>query len=628
MSMPLTRGIRIVLASPLGVLLLAAPVIAPQSAAAEPQSARAAAVAPPTTAAVPQSAPAGPQFAPAAAAGPCGVTPGAAASYSHVIWVWMENHSYPDVIGPPGSAAYANAPFVNAMAAQCGLATNYHNVSHPSLPNYLGAVAGSTLGVTTDCSPSSCPQSATSIFGQLQAARLPWRAYDESMPANCYRAISGLYAPKHNPAVYFRDAAAACPGSDLPLGTTTSGAFRTALLTNTLPAFSFVTPNLCNDMHNCPISTGDAWLRSWLPVVVASPAYRSGTTALVVTWDEGGGGSTSACATNTVDVGCHVATLVISPSTAFGARSATLFNHYSLLRTTEQLLGLPLLGYAGSSTSMAVPFGLDAVYAGPALAASGGGRLDLVDRSFTGGLEYSSRSATGGWGPLLQLGGRLLYSPAVASPGTGQLFAFVTGTDQQLWERWTAGGGWSAWIPLGGRLTSGPAAVSWGSGRIDVFGRGTNAVLYHRFWTPAGWSGWESPGGGLAAGPAVASTGPDRLTVVARGMDGAVWVQQWTGRAWTGWSSIGGNTTAAPAVSVGAGGALDVFVRGTDGALYHRAELAGRWTGWQGLGGVLSSGPAAAHDGTTTLVVVTGRNGHLYQLSYRPGSISSWSLLR
>lgn len=604
--MPLPRAIRILAPLVLGALLLAAPFSGrqlPRAAAGVPA---------------------------ATGSGPCGLTPGAAASYSHVIWLWMENHSYPAVIGAPGSAAYANAPFVNTLAAQCGLATNYHNVSHPSLPNYLAATSGSTLGVTSDCQPTACPQNATSVFGQLQAAGLPWRAYDESMPANCYRGISGLYAPKHNPAVYYTDAAAACQGSDLPLGTTASGPFRSALLTNTLPPFSFVTPNLCSDMHDCSIATGDAWLRAWVPLIAASPAYQSGTTALIITWDEGGGGSTSACATNTVDVGCHVATLVVSPSTPAGARSATLFNHYSLLRTTERLLGLPLLGHAAdaSSAGMALPFGLDAAYAGPALAASGAGRLDLLDRGSSGGLEYSSRSAAGGWGPVQQLGGGLLYSPAIASGGSGRLDAFVTGTDQQLWERSSAGSGWSAWIPLVGRLTSGPAAASWGAGRVDVFGRGTNMGLYHRFWTPAGWSGWEPLGGSLAAGPAVASTGLNRLTVVVRGPDGAVWIKNWTGSAWTGWSSIGGNTTAAPAVAVGAGGQLDVFVRGINGALYHSAEVAGRWSGWQSFGGLLASGPAAAYDGGRTVVVVTGLNGHLYQLSYRPGSVSSWTLLR
>src|SRR5919109_3419040 len=79
---------------------------------------------------------------------PCGALHAPAVGYQHVIWIWLENHSYEQLIGPPGSPAAAGAPYLNALAARCGLATNYHNITHPSLPNYLAATAGSTLGVS------------------------------------------------------------------------------------------------------------------------------------------------------------------------------------------------------------------------------------------------------------------------------------------------------------------------------------------------------------------------------------------------------------------------------------------------------------------------------------------------
>ncbi|HWX74552.1 MAG TPA: alkaline phosphatase family protein, partial [Solirubrobacteraceae bacterium] len=125
-----------------------------------------------------------------------------------------------------------------------------------------------------------------------------------------------------------------------------------------LPAFSFITPNLIDDMHDGTLAQGDAWLEANLPTILTSAAYQGGHVAVFVTWDEGEGGSSNECATNLSDVGCHVATLVLSPSTPTEARSATLFNHYSLLRSSEQLLGLPALGEAASANSMLAAFNL------------------------------------------------------------------------------------------------------------------------------------------------------------------------------------------------------------------------------------------------------------------------------
>ena len=127
---------------------------------------------------------------------------------------------------------------------------------------------------------------------------------------------------------------------------------------NALPAFSFITPNLINDMHNGTVPNGDTWLAHNLPTLLDSAAYRDNSTAIFLTWDEGEGGSSNDCARNTTDVGCHVATVVVSPSTGAGARSADLFDHYSLMATAEAMLGLPKLGQAASSASMVSAFNL------------------------------------------------------------------------------------------------------------------------------------------------------------------------------------------------------------------------------------------------------------------------------
>ncbi len=277
---------------------------------------------------------------------PCG-TLRSPPTYRHVIWVWMENHSYNTIIGK------AQAPYIDKLAGECGLATNYHNISHPSLPNYVGATSG--LGYAAlqkfkpDCNPSNaCRSSAPSIFGQGET----WKAYQESMPSNCDRVNAGEFAVRHNPPPYF-STLRGCSKFDVPYSQ-----LATDLANQTLRAFSFITPNVINDMHDGTIADGDKWLAAHLPAIFNSRQYKNGSTAVFLTWDEGEGGTAQKCATNTTDVGCHVVTIVISPSTKPGTKSGALFNHYSLLGTAEQLLGLPKLGQAASFPTMTTPFHL------------------------------------------------------------------------------------------------------------------------------------------------------------------------------------------------------------------------------------------------------------------------------
>jgi hypothetical protein len=263
----------------------------------------------------------------------CGKTAPGSASIHHVIWIWMENHDYDGVIGA------SSAPYLNSLAAGCGLATNYRNITHPSLPNYIAAtsgLAGNKLKpFSGDCNPDSqCSTGVSSIFAQVN-----WRAYQESMPTPCDASDDGRYAARHNPPIYYRSLAG-CRQRDLPLTP-----LARDLAGNSLPAFSFITPNLCNDAHSCTLSAGDDWLANEVPRIVQSPAYRAGQTALFITFDESEGGS-------------RVATVVVSPSTPAGRRSGELFNHYSLLRTAEDLLQVPPLGRARAARSMANSFGL------------------------------------------------------------------------------------------------------------------------------------------------------------------------------------------------------------------------------------------------------------------------------
>ncbi len=277
----------------------------------------------------------------------CGTVPVSSTSYTHVIWIWMENHSYSSIIGSP------QAPYINSLAGSCGLATNYHNISHPSLPNYIAGTSGLSLlniqQFASDCNPSiACSTSAPSVFGQGES----WKSYEDSMPTNCDTSNAGNYAVRHNPPPYFATLKG-CGTNDVPFTQ-----LRKDLRSNSLPAFSFVTPDVSHDMHDGTVAQGDTWLSKNLKPILRSSAYRTHKVVVFVTWDEGEGGSSIGCATNTTDVGCHVATIVVSPSTLAGTKSTTLFNHYSLLMTTEQLLGLPLLGNASTATSMTSAFNL------------------------------------------------------------------------------------------------------------------------------------------------------------------------------------------------------------------------------------------------------------------------------
>jgi hypothetical protein len=272
------------------------------------------------------SAPADATNVAAARAHPCGTAHGRHAHYTHVVWIVMENTSFTGVIGS------ADAPYLNSLAKNCGLATNFYAEDHPSLPNYLAMTSGSTQGISDDDGPSSRGIPARSLFGQLGSK---WRALAESMHSNCQRSDGNSYVAHHNPPPYYADARNQCAASDVPLGARPDISAR----------FTFITPNNCHNMHSCSVATGDAWLKGFLPKVFHTRQYRSRKAAVFLTWDEG-------------DESQRIATFVMSPTTRPGARSGTLMNHYSLLRTTEELLKLPLLGKAASAPSMRRAFGL------------------------------------------------------------------------------------------------------------------------------------------------------------------------------------------------------------------------------------------------------------------------------
>lgn len=251
----------------------------------------------------------------------------------HVVWILMENKSQ-DVLDSPG------APYLSRLTRTYGYAADYTAISHPSLPNYIALTSGSTHGVSEDWSPGVPGQPRTyaldvpSIFSQLRGGRS--RSLAESMSTNCERMNSFPYLVRHNPETYYTNLGSDCSNYDVPFRPTP----------DLSAAFTFVAPNAINDMHNGTIQDGDTFLASFVPKLMATPQYRAGTTVIFITWDE----SESDTGVNRVPL------VVISPYT-HGVVDHRPSNHYSVLRTTEQLLGLPLLANARAAPSMLGQFG-------------------------------------------------------------------------------------------------------------------------------------------------------------------------------------------------------------------------------------------------------------------------------
>ena len=268
---------------------------------------------------------------------PSGAAAAPVPNFSHIFTIVMENKEYGSVIGN------SSAHYLNSLAQQYALATNYDGVSHPSLPNYLALTGGDTFGIHSDC--TSCFVNQPSIVDQLEAAGKSWKAYMESMPTPCFVGDAGsLYRQKHNPFIYFdtvRTNATRC-GKIVPYRQFTADAQA-----NTLPDYVWITPNMCNDMHDCSVSTGDSWLRSEVPKILASPAWQQNG-ALFITFDEG---------SSSTGGGGHISTLVISPLGKPHFQSSVAYNHYSLLRTIAEAWGLPPLGKAANAAPMSDFFG-------------------------------------------------------------------------------------------------------------------------------------------------------------------------------------------------------------------------------------------------------------------------------
>jgi phospholipase C len=229
----------------------------------------------------------------------------------HIFVIVMENTNL---------ATALRSPSIERLTTKYALATNYHAVSSPSLPNYLAMTSGSTWGITDD---AYHVLPAGGLGAQLTAAGVTWRAYMEGLTsAGCLRSPYP-YALKHNPFAYY--------GGSCPENVVTLDVLDADLARNT-PSFVWITPGLCHDGHDCALTEAGIWLEDLVGRIVASPAWRDHG-ALFVVWDEGDGRSS-------------VVPLIVASPDVESRRVDGDYDHYSLLAAIEDEFGLPRLGAA------------------------------------------------------------------------------------------------------------------------------------------------------------------------------------------------------------------------------------------------------------------------------------------
>lgn len=252
-----------------------------------------------------------------------------------VFVIAMENAEYGDVVGNPA------APYMNSLVAQYGIAANYTAVLHPSLPNYMAVTGGDTF-FTENC--DACTVDAPNIADRIEASGRSWTAYMDGMSTSCGLVAEGTYTPRHNPFAHYADIVtnpARC-ANIVPFSR-----FASDISAGPLANYVWITPDLCHDMHDCGIASADAWLQSVVPSIVGSPAFTNAV--LFIWWDEG---------TSTIGGGGQVPLIVVSSRTPPGLQSTLAANHYSLLRTIEDLWGLAPLGQSASARPMTEFFNL------------------------------------------------------------------------------------------------------------------------------------------------------------------------------------------------------------------------------------------------------------------------------
>jgi len=269
---------------------------------------------------------------------------------NHVVVVLEENESYPAVIGSP------SMPYLNSLAQQNALATQYYANVHPSIGNYFMLTAGQLV---TNNDSLNTTVNVDNIVRHLLTAGKTWKSYAESLPAVGY--IGGdryPYVRHHNPLSYFSDVA----NSNVQrLNLVPFTQFGADLNNNQLPNYSFVVPNQNHNAHDCPtaptgctndvkLATADSWLKNNIGPLFNNPGFKQDG-ILILVFDEGFN-------TDTAHGGGHVVALAVGPGVRKGFKSTAFYQHQNVLRTTMDALGVHTYpGNGGSAADMSDMFG-------------------------------------------------------------------------------------------------------------------------------------------------------------------------------------------------------------------------------------------------------------------------------
>jgi len=262
-----------------------------------------------------------------------------AAPFGHVMLVALENTNYADVIGS------SSMPYLNGLANQYGLATQYYANTHPSIGNYMMWTTGQVLTNDDSQTPSTLPVEMDNVVRELIAAGKSWKQYAESIPSVGYlggdsTCCGGQFYTRHAPLPYMTDAQATGQVNNIVPFTQ----LATDVSNNALPEYAFITPNGCDDAHDCALNVADTWLQTNIdPLIKSAPFQKDGL--LIIAFDESGNDNTNG--------GGRVAAIVISPFAKAGYKSTTVYQHQSVLRLMLEGLGVKTLpGAAATAPAM------------------------------------------------------------------------------------------------------------------------------------------------------------------------------------------------------------------------------------------------------------------------------------
>ena len=271
-------------------------------------------------------------------------TQGGIPVFDHIVLIMLENQNYSSVIGNN-----TQMPLLNALASQNVVLSNYFAVTHPSLPNYIALMSGSTQNIIKDC--TACYVNKPNLADLIEASGRTWKAYLDGMPTPCFVGNLASYAQKHNPFIYFdsiRQNAARCNRSILPL-TSLDG----DLTKNSLPNFAYIMPDLCNSGYDCSAGVADKWVSDMVAKLQDSPALGNNS-LIIVAFDEADSTDTSSCCGLPTPAGGQVPVVLISPSALPGVTDNTPYSHFSLLKTILTAWNLPLLGATIYASTQAI----------------------------------------------------------------------------------------------------------------------------------------------------------------------------------------------------------------------------------------------------------------------------------